>query len=453
MAKLKRTTIYIKGMHCPSCDILIADKFKEEKNIIEVKPDFKNQRVEIFYHGKLNKNILNQKIKSFGYQILDKKERKIDDLGKESLFKRIFDFIAISVILLIIYFFIKELDLISDFNLTGNVNYLTVFFIGLIASVSTCMATSGALYLSLIDKSQISRPEGDRPLGENSNLSKAIFFSAGRILSYGFFGFLAGLVGQVLTTNLKLGPVLTLLVAIFMILLGLDMARLLTIGKVIPTGFLKKIFESLEERIKKYPRKLPFLLGAITYFLPCGFTQTVQVYALGLASPVMGAMIMIAFVIGTIPSLILVGTINKLVKSGAYLYFMKTMGVLVLLIGLIYFSNFLSINGININPFSSNSSNSNANVRLVNGKQEVEMEVISSGYQPNYFVVKKGVPVKWLIKGVNVFGCQGYFVVPKLGISQTLQEGENIFEFTPDKTGNINFSCGMGMYRGIIEVK
>ena len=84
MAKLKRTTIYIKGMHCPSCDILIADKFKEEKNIIEVKPDFKNQRVEIFYHGKLNKNILNQKIKSFGYQILDKKERKIDDLGKES---------------------------------------------------------------------------------------------------------------------------------------------------------------------------------------------------------------------------------------------------------------------------------------------------------------------------------------------------------------------------------
>jgi len=57
-----------------------------------------------------------------------------------------------------------------------------------------------------------------------------------------------------------------------------------------------------------------------------------------------------------------------------------------------------------------------------------------------------------VIDGKNVFGCQGYFVVHSLGIQKALNEGENIFEFTPKDSGFINFSCGMGMYRGRIEV-
>ena len=80
------------------------------------------------------------------------------------------------------------------------------------------------------------------------------------------------------------------------------------------------------------------------------------------------------------------------------------------------------------------------------------MDVISGGYSPNYFTVKKGIPVRWVINGKNIFGCQGYFIVPSLNISKALNAGENLIEFTPTETGFINFSCGMGMYRGRIEV-
>ena len=80
------------------------------------------------------------------------------------------------------------------------------------------------------------------------------------------------------------------------------------------------------------------------------------------------------------------------------------------------------------------------------------MAVVSGGYVPNYFIVKKGIPVKWVIDGKNVFGCQGYFVVPSLNISKALNPGENLIEFTPKDSGFINFSCGMGMYRGRIKV-
>jgi plastocyanin domain-containing protein len=91
-------------------------------------------------------------------------------------------------------------------------------------------------------------------------------------------------------------------------------------------------------------------------------------------------------------------------------------------------------------------------VKIENGKQIINMDVVARGYVPNYFTVKKGTPVKWVIDGKNVFGCQGYFIVPSLNIQKALNPGENIFEFTPKESGLINFSCGMGMYRGRIEV-
>ena len=43
MAKIKKTILCIKGMHCPSCEILIQDKFKEMTNVTTVNPDFKKQ--------------------------------------------------------------------------------------------------------------------------------------------------------------------------------------------------------------------------------------------------------------------------------------------------------------------------------------------------------------------------------------------------------------------------
>lgn len=435
MAKVKKTTLYVEGMHCPSCEVLINDKFSEEGNIKEVRPNFKNQQVEVFYTGQLNSAILNKKIVPFGYKIGEKDEQPV----VEPLSKRIFEAVAIGSIVFILYLMAGELGIVPDFNITGSLSFFSVLVIGLVASTSTCMATSGALFLSTVGKSK-------------DNFSQAMFFNAGRIASYGFFGFLAGLVGQALITNLKFGPFLTLLAAIFMVLLGLDMAKILSIGAVIPSALNKRIFESLEHKIMRYPRKAPFLLGAITYFLPCGFTQAVQVYALGLASPFQSALTMMIFALGTAPALMVIGGLTSLTKTTFYSYFMKTMGVIVFIIGFSYFSNFLSLYNININPFASQATGNSTSAETKDGVQIIRMNVVASGYSPNSFTVKAGTPVKWIINGENVFGCQAYFVVPSLGVQKTIEPGENIVEFTPYNKGVINFSCGMGMYRGVINV-
>jgi len=435
MAKLKKCTLYIKGMHCPSCEILITDKFKEMSNVTAVKSNFQKQEAEVYFSGHLDQETINKNIKPFGYEIRDRQDKSFNE---EPMSKKIIEASLITVGLILIYLIVKEINIIPSINITGNLNWLTVLFLGLVASVSTCMATSGALFLSTIGK-------------KTNNLKQAVYFSLGRIISYSIFGFLAGLVGSVIITNFKFGSGLTLLAAIFMILLSLDMLHILSFSSIVPFGVSSNVFRKLEHLLIKDPHKSAFFLGMITYFLPCGFTQATQVYALGLASPWQSALTMAIFALGTAPAIIFIGSLRGLLKSTFYQYFMKTVAVGVLILGVYYASNFLSIYGINIG-FSQNINRIGTNVTIENGKQIINMDVINGGYSPNQFTIKKGIPVRWVISGKNIFGCQGYFVVPTLNISKALNEGENIIEFTPKETGFINFSCGMGMYRGRIEV-
>ncbi len=443
MAKINKKTVHIKGMHCPSCEILITDKFKEMPNITSVNSNFQKQEAEVYFTGHLDQHVVNKKIQPFGYEIGDREDKNEDE---EPLSKKIIEAFLIATSLVLIYLIAKEINIIPDVNITGNLNLLTVLFLGLVASISTCMATSGALFLSTLSNNGL-----DSRLRGNDSLRKAIYFSLGRIISYGFFGFIAGLVGSVIITNFKFGTGLTLLAAVFMILLGLDMLKILSFASIIPFGTTSNIFRKLENKLIKDPHKSAFFLGAITYFLPCGFTQATQVYALGLASPWQSALTMAVFALGTAPAILFIGNLRNLLKSTVYQYFMKTVAVGVLILGLYYVTNFLSIYGINLG-FNQVNSRNFSNVKIENGKQIINMDVVSGGYVPNYFTVKRGIPIRWIVNGKNVFGCQGYFVVPSLGISKALNEGENIIEFTSKNVGTINFSCGMGMYRGRIEI-
>lgn len=440
--KLKKTTLFIQGMHCPSCDVLVKSKFSELSNIKEVIPNYQKQEAEVIYKGHLDKHALNDKVRDYGYVVTD---RKIYE-PQEPFLSRISTAGVIAVVLFILYFFAQELKLLPDFNTTAgsSITYMTVLVLGLVASTSTCMATSGALFLSTVGKL-------NRGAAFTDNVLPAISFNVGRVLSYGLFGFIAGMLGKTAAQNLQLGSLLTLFVSLFMILIGLNMAKLISFSFLSGNSLTKGLFETLESKLIQSPKKTSFFLGAITYFLPCGFTQSVQLYALGLADPLQSALIMMIFAIGTIPALLAVGFASSLTKSPHYALFARTMGVLVFIIGISYFSNFLTLRGININP-TEIISTSGSTVPVKDGYQEIKMNVNSSGYTPNNFTVKSGVPVKWIMNGENVFGCQGLVLAPKLGMQKTLEKGENTYEFTPTEKGPIVFSCSMGMFRGLINV-
>ena len=84
--------------------------------------------------------------------------------------------------------------------------------------------------------------------------------------------------------------------------------------------------------------------------------------------------------------------------------------------------------------------------------QTVAMIVQPQAYAP--IVVQKGIAVRWLIKvtAANLNSCNHIVVIPKYQIRKNLQAGENIIEFTPRETGEIPYSCQMGMIKNKIKV-
>lgn len=202
-----------------------------------------------------------------------------------------------------------------------------------------------------------------------------------------------------------------------------------------------------------YSHKSALFMGALTFFVPCGFTQAIQLYAMTTGSFITGALTMSVFALGTMPGLLSLGGLTAVIKGKSGGLFFKLVGLIVIAMAVFNISNGLGLAGFRKN-ISANAAlpQEDQNVKMENGAQVVHMEQNAQGYSPNVFTVKKNIPVKWIIKSVYP-SCASSLLVQKLNIRANLSEKEQTFDFTPKESGEIPFSCSMGMYSGTIIVK
>ncbi|MEH7438272.1 cupredoxin domain-containing protein [Neobacillus drentensis] len=85
---------------------------------------------------------------------------------------------------------------------------------------------------------------------------------------------------------------------------------------------------------------------------------------------------------------------------------------------------------------------------------KVKMLVTETGYTPNVIRVKKGVAVELEINNPLEDSCLSTFQIPDFNIKDVnLKVGTTNLTFTPEKTGEFTFSCGMEMFKGTIIVE
>ena len=86
------------------------------------------------------------------------------------------------------------------------------------------------------------------------------------------------------------------------------------------------------------------------------------------------------------------------------------------------------------------------------GVQEVTITV-DGGYDPSHIVVKAGQPVRLNFFRKDPSACLEEVRVPDFRIAQVLTLNQTTaIEFTPTQPGRYEFTCGMNMFRGTIEV-
>ncbi|MBD6615456.1 cupredoxin domain-containing protein [Komarekiella sp. 'clone 1'] len=87
------------------------------------------------------------------------------------------------------------------------------------------------------------------------------------------------------------------------------------------------------------------------------------------------------------------------------------------------------------------------------GIQELTINV-DGGYEPDRVIVKSGQPVRLNFFRRDPSSCLEKVLLPDFHIAQDLPLNHiTPIEFTPPKPGQYQFTCGMNMFRGVVEVQ
>jgi plastocyanin domain-containing protein len=87
------------------------------------------------------------------------------------------------------------------------------------------------------------------------------------------------------------------------------------------------------------------------------------------------------------------------------------------------------------------------------GYQEA-MVLVKGGYTPDVIVVQRGKPVRLNFVRAESASCSEMVLFPDFNKSAKLPEGETVpVEFMPDRAGEFEFQCQMGMLRGKLIVE
>lgn len=328
-------TFHVNGMHCNSCVILTESELKDVKGIMNAKTSLKDNSVEVTgeFEGKSQERVMNELseiLKPHGYSLSLEKEAKTTKWSEFAIA------LPIALLFVVIFILLQKLGIVNFVN-TSNVGYGTAFVVGLIASVSTCMAVVGGLVLSM---SANFAKEGDK-------VRPQVMFHVGRLVSFFLLGGAIGMLGSVF----QFGPtgmlVLGLLVAFVLLILGLNLLDVFPWAKRLQFTMPNSI-GARAHGLKKMNHVLtPLLVGVITFFLPCGFTQSMQIYTLTTGSFVKGALTMFVYALGTLPVLALLSFsalgIQEKTQSGI---FFKTAGLVVIFFAIFNLMNTLAGAGI-----------------------------------------------------------------------------------------------------------
>ena len=469
-----------------NCQNKIEKKLMQTEGMIKVKVDYKSGQADIIYdQEKISFEDIVGIIEYMDYEVLRKP--KVDIVRMICLF----------VIIISIYTILQTmgfLNLLAPSQLADRkMGYGMLFVIGLLTSLH-CIAMCGGISLSqcMVFKEQ----------DKNIHLKMwypSFAYNLGRVLSYTLIGFVLGMVGYLIGSDVEVGVsyylqgIVKIIAGVLMIMMGMNMLNIFP--------WLRRFSFHLPQFLVKHKGKAkrPLIVGMLNGFMPCGPLQSMWIVALSSGSPITGALSMFMFSLGTVPLMLSFGAGISLLTKKMTNQVMTIGALLVVVLGLSMLSQGGAISGL----FSSNwllimiivfgivgvilsvpfenkviknimivsslimiacssvlwkshersiSSTNYTKAQIVDNVQIVN-SVLSSGTFPN-ISVQSGIPVQWEIYASqdSINGCNYKIMIHDYDIEYTFHSGKNVIEFIPQQTGEIQYSCWMGMIRGNILI-
>ena len=451
MSKTVKESFKAEGMHCNSCEKIIRKAALKIPGVKDIEIDYASEKGWVTFDStRTDIDTILDAIDDRGYEcMLFEKSSSHGPSNSGGFLNHLKPAILTLGLIVILFggYQLAENTLgVGIFPEVGqSMSIVLLFSLGLLTGFH-CVGMCGGFVVSYT-----SRNANKKSL----NLGSHFQYGSGKMISYTVIGAIFGLIGSIFVFTPMIRGLAAIFAGIFLTIYGLNMLN------IFPA--LRKVRIPQPAFVSKYtigkqngPLKVGLLNGLM---IACGPLQALYIYAAGTGSPVSGAAALFAFGLGTLPILFGFGLFASYVSKSMTRNILKVSGMIVLLLGVVMLNRGLALTGTgyDVDSFFASVSAQGAPLGTLtlspDGFQEIRMDVTRYGWTPDRFVLQKGVPVRWIINGKEITGCNNAIQVPKLGLEFDVKKGEQIIEFTPEQEGIIPFSCWMGMIPGAFIVK
>jgi sulfite exporter TauE/SafE/copper chaperone CopZ len=439
-------TVPVAGMTCNACERRIAKALTKLPGVISATASTRKGSASLIVTSQADRAAIDKAITGLGY-----------GLGRSPWLNRdpdVWRNVMVAAVFVALLVWVVGLgDLTSRIGDLSTGGLLLVLALGLAAGVSTCMAMVGGIVLA-ISASAAKRSSAKGKGTQSSVWRTNVAFQTGRIGGFGLLGVALGALGGKAAMPQSVVVALMVVVAVAMLLVGVRLTevspRLAGWSPTIPAAVGNRLGLTGDDPARRTAGAV--VVGAATFFLPCGFTQAVQIYAFSTGSPRAAGAIMATFALGTAPALLAIAGAPTLFKGTSKVAMLRALGVVVIGFAVINATSAMRLAGVDFTAAAPAAQTISTNVTVTPADQTINTTQDGDGYTPGETVIYAGRPTHWVLTSTAPFSCAASLGSQDLQFQQMLNAGRNVVELPKLAAGTYSYSCSMGMYSGRIVV-
>lgn len=317
--KTCETEIKIRGMICRACTDAVESALMSVRGVVSAKANYFKGCAHVTYDPDIcDEAAFSKSIENAGYET-----------GEKGKLEYLVDIICVILTAFLVWLLMNmKLNAVPEAYEGASLGY--IFLIGLLTGTH-CIAMCGGIMLSQTGAAA-------------SPIRAAAGYNAGRLVSYTAMGAVFGALGMVISYTMQTKSIAFTMIGILVALIGINMWGLLPgLRSLMPQ---QSSYCSVTVGARRRFASRPLVVGLLTGVMPCGSMYAMWLFAMSGGSAGRGALVMLAFALGTVPLMLLFGSLGSLIPRKYMKYMIKLSAVLVTAFGIKMLLGGLKMSGL-----------------------------------------------------------------------------------------------------------